>query len=46
MGRNQFAADHGIDVDTATYTPEEFIALTENAYGGSVIRRLKEAMDK
>ena len=41
MGRRQFAADHGISLDD-NMTPEAFIKLTENAYGGDVIRRLKE----
>lgn len=44
MGRRQFAEDRGIDVEAATYTPEEFIALTENAYNGQIIKRLKEMM--
>lgn len=44
MGRRQFAEDCGIDVEAATYTPEEFIALTENAYNGQIIKRLKEMM--
>ena len=44
MGRDEFAREHGIEVETAMFTPEEFIALTENAYGGKVIRMLKEAM--
>ena len=44
MGRRQFAEDRGIDVETAKYTPEEFIELTENAYNGQIIRRLKEMM--
>ncbi len=46
MGRRQFAEDHGIDVETAAYTPEEFIELTENAYNGQIIKQLKEAMPK
>ena len=41
MGRRTFVADHGIDMDGET-TVDEFIRLTENAYGGEVIRRLKE----
>ena len=41
MGRRQFAADHGISLEDSM-TPEAFIKLTENAYGGDVIRRLKE----
>ena len=41
MGRKQFAADHGIDVEHGSMTPEAFIHLTENAYGSSTIRKLK-----
>lgn len=41
MGRRAFAADHNVDM-SATSTVEEFIALTENAYGGSVIKQLAE----
>ena len=41
MGRKQFAADHGIDVEHGSMTPEAFIRLTENAYGSSTIRKLK-----
>ena len=44
MGRKQFAADRGIDVDRDELTVEEFIALTRNAYGGEVIRKLEEAL--
>ena len=40
MGRNEFVARHGIDLDGST-TPEEFIRLTEHAYGGDVIRKLR-----
>ena len=46
MGRRQFAEDRAIDVETAEYTPEEFIALTEHAYNGQIIKQLKEAMPK
>ena len=42
MGRQQFARDHGIDVENGSMTPEEFIQLTENAYGGRTIRKLRE----
>ncbi len=42
MGREQFAKDHGIDVEHGSMTPEEFIRLTQNAYGGGIIRKLKE----
>lgn len=38
-GRRAFVSDHGIDMDGKT-TPEDFIRLTKNAYGGSVIKKL------
>ena len=41
MGRKAFAAEQGIDM-SATSTVEEFIELTRNAYGGSVIKQLAE----
>ena len=41
MGRRQFARDHEIDVEHGSMTPEDFIRLTESAYGGSTIRKLK-----
>ena len=41
MGREQFAREHEVDLD-ASMTVQEFIKLTENAYGGSTIRKLKE----
>ena len=40
MGRRQFAKDRGIDIESAEFTPEEFMEMTKNAFGGSVIRRL------
>ena len=44
MGRKEFAREHGIDIENDAMTPEEFIKLTENAYGGAIIRQLKAAM--
>ena len=41
MGRKQFATEHNIDLN-GTMTLQEFVNLTKNAYGGDVIRRLKE----
>ena len=43
MGRNQFAADRGIDIDNDTFTPLEFCAMCRNSYGGETIRRLEAA---
>ena len=39
QGRDAFARDHGLKMDDAM-TPEEFIRLTCDAYGGRVIRQL------
>lgn len=43
MGRNQFAADRGIDIDKEEFTPLEFCEMCKGSYGGDVIRRLEEA---
>ena len=41
-GRQNFAANHDIDLNNDIFTVEEFIALTENDYGGEIIRELKK----
>ena len=44
MGRSEFAKRHGYRLtDDELLTVEEFIKLTESSYGGSVIRKLREA---
>lgn len=44
MGRSEFAKRHGYRLtDDELLTVEEFIKLTENSYGGRVIRKLREA---
>ena len=40
-GRNAFVKDRGLSLDGET-TVTDFITLTENAYGGSTIRKLAE----
>ena len=40
MGRNQFAADRGIDIDGSAFTVAEFVELCKDAYGGATVRRL------
>lgn len=45
MGRQQFAKDHGIDLDGKMNT-EEFIKLTKNAYGGAIIKQLEKEYKK
>lgn len=43
MGRSEFAKRHGYKLtDDELLTVEEFIKLTENSYGGSVIIKLRE----
>ena len=44
FGRNEFVKNHGLSLEDA-YTVEEFIALTENAYGGCIIKELKKNFD-
>jgi hypothetical protein len=41
-GRNAFMKDRGLTLDGES-TVSYFIKITENAYGGSVIRNLKKA---
>jgi hypothetical protein len=45
MGRKTFAKDNGIDIESDSFTVEEFIKLTKNSYGGSVIRQLAEKLE-
>ena len=42
MGRKAFAKDHGIDIEHDVMTVERFLTLTENDYGGSIIKDVKE----
>ena len=42
-GRNAFARDHDINIDSDLFSVREFILLTCNAYGAENIRRLAEA---
>ena len=42
MGRKTFVENHNIDLDKDEFTVEEFIELTQNDFGGEVIKELKE----
>ena len=42
MGRKAFAKDHDIDIDNDQMTVGDFISLTKNSFGGSVIKQLAE----
>lgn len=44
MGRKDFASRNGIDLEKDLFTVAEFIDITEDAYGGEIIKKLKEAM--
>ncbi len=46
MGRNQFVAEHGIDLQNDMLTVSEFIKLTENSDGGAVIQKLKAEIER
>lgn len=43
MGRQAFAKEHNIDIGTDSMTVSEFVRLTENSYGGDVIKLLKQS---
>jgi hypothetical protein len=40
MGRKEFVAAHGIDVEKDSMTVGNFIAITRDSFGGDVIKRL------
>ena len=44
MGRKAFARDHDIDIENDKITVADFINLTQNAFGGSVIKQLAEEL--
>ena len=46
MGRKNFVQSHNIDVDNDIFTVCEFIELTENAYGGDVVKMLKKKYEE
>ena len=46
MGRNSFVKNGGYDLETDTFTVQEFIDITRNAYGADVIRQLEAVWNK
>ena len=46
MGRKAFAKDHGIDIEHDVMTVEQFLTLTENNYGGEIIKEVKERYER
>lgn len=45
MGRQQFATDHGIELD-GKMSIKEFIKLTKNAYGGEIIKKARKRVSE
>ena len=43
QGRLAFCKEHDIDIENAMYSVAEFINLTVNSYGGSIIKALRKA---
>ncbi len=43
FGRKEFARQHGIDIENGSMTVRDFVELTKDAFGGQVIKQLKEA---
>lgn len=41
FGRDQFAKEHGIDLENDEFTVKEFIELTKNSYGGDIIKEIE-----
>ena len=42
MGRRQFAESHNIDIEHGRMTVKEFCNLTENSYGGEIVKMIAE----
>lgn len=45
MGRNMFAAKHGIDLNSDMFTVAEFVELCVKSYGGEIIRKLMKVKE-
>ena len=43
FGRESFCKDHEINIKKDKFTVKEFINLTEDAFGGNIITRLRQA---
>ena len=44
MGRKAFVKNHGIDIENDAMTVAEFIDLTRDSFGGSVIQQLEKTL--
>ncbi len=43
IGRGQFAKKHNIDIEHGRMTVKEFCNLTENSYGGEIVKMITES---
>ena len=46
FGRNAFCKNHDIDLENGLYTVQEFIEITKNDYGSSIIEQLAERIEE
>ena len=44
FGRDQFAREHGIDLEKDEFTVKEFVELTKNSYGGEIIKEIERRL--
>ena len=44
MGRNSFVRNGGYDLENDTFTVQEFIDITKNAFGGDIIKQLEKVL--
>jgi hypothetical protein len=44
MGRRSFAKNHSIDLENDAFTVKEFVEITKNDYGSSVIKQLEQTI--
>ncbi len=44
IGRELFIKEHGLNLESGTITTHQFIELTQNHFGGDVIKRLKNKL--
>lgn len=44
-GRNHFIKENGIDLDKDMFTVKEFIEMTENSFGGKIVKQLKQKLE-
>lgn len=40
MGRSQFVKEKGVDLESGTFTVDEFVAMCKDHYGGDIIKKL------